>query len=83
MKQTLIEVRQLLIDKGWCQHFSENDLGQYCLMGALSIVGDPNDEAYIYLYPLTNYGVSRWNDAPGRTFEEVIALLDKAIAGAQ
>lgn len=82
MKQALIEVRQLLIDEGWCQHASENNLGQHCLMGALNIV-DHDGKAYLYLYSLTNHDVCRWNDAPGRTFEEVIALLDKAIAEAQ
>ena len=62
-----------------------------CLTGALRLVEveDRIHGLFDRTYDLVRqsaqearWGVSNWNDTPGRTKEEVIALLDKAIAKA-
>lgn len=75
--------RQLLIDEGWCQGQLVNDCGQYCSLGAINAV-DQNDiglEAKNALRHILSVGsVGLWNDAPGRTVVEVLALYDDAIS---
>ena len=81
---------QLLREKGWCQKaFSETD-GSLCILGALTIADDPDfpPSKHGGLVPpkitaianefLSQLGIAiwQWNDAPGRTKEQVIALLE-------
>jgi hypothetical protein len=85
------EVGKILLDAadyielyGWCQKAYQNGLGNVCIMGALlHVVQWPDHlqgwEITGILPRLTKYlGVTRvdnWNDAPGRTNEQVVAAL--------
>jgi hypothetical protein len=57
-----------------------------CLQGALSLVEADQTVAYDALSFLdgvnNDCNITFWNDQPGRTKEEVLALLDKLIAKA-
>jgi hypothetical protein len=90
--QQLVEARGL-IARGWIQRaevFYPDDLNHpsaWCAVGALKTVG-ANTWAFRRLLraidPLSSLdieeGIVLWNDAPGRTQSEVLALFDRAIA---
>src|SRR5438105_3300335 len=87
--KVLVGAKAYLLRHGWKQ----GDYGDYggprCLVGGVcSAMGRPIDEvehspAHALLCDLLDlkYGhlVPMWNDEEDRTFDEVIALLDKAI----
>lgn len=82
-QQLLLDAAQYIRDHGWCQHQLMNRHGAVCLAGALeSAPGWKNAqdaiEAVARLQPHASIWVSVWNDKPGRTKEEVIAVLEKA-----
>lgn len=65
---------------GWCQKHLESPTGEVCASGAIRAVepgaawGDGYDALALFL-GLDNWLVSsipRWNDAPGRTEQEVL-----------
>ena len=68
---------------GWCQYKLEDGRGRACLMGALLRVW--SDETIEHRYAVLDRlagllgrsvnSIALWNDAPGRTKEEVIAAL--------
>jgi hypothetical protein len=68
------------------------DATQWCLDGAVNrvcrirVCRSSFARATTLRHALRHYvegrGLTNWNDAPERTFEDVIALLDKAIEGA-
>lgn len=74
---TLIEVR------GWCQNYYFNSEGNLCMLGAVEQAIKANDCDFLSVYLeirnilFENLGgfASVWNDAPGRTKEEVVAKL--------
>lgn len=82
-KQALLDAAQYIRDHGWCQgRFYDGD--RVCLLGALIVSTQGRQEyaaAAAALYQ-ANGPVSSdahdWNDAPGRTKEEVIAALEQA-----
>lgn len=65
------------------------DATQFCILGAVSAARPANSVPVIAeLYRTLNHeeyqgALSGFNDAPGRTQEEVLALFDKAIARAE
>ena len=69
----LIAAADYIRDHGWCQHMLWDYGGRVCIYGALIKVSE---------YPERNLGligggkVILWNNAPGRTKEEVINLLE-------
>jgi len=77
---------QTLQERGWCQGGLDNDRGQVCLMGAV-VKTVQNTKAYHDIWDdfwmdFNNWVIAKcgvnpvfWNDKPGRTKEEVIALL--------
>lgn len=91
-RATLIAARDTLLTRGWCQgHYTNRATGEVCLAGALLTASESIEaaldgwaaleavlpsawRAYTSLVPLTY-----WNDAPDRTPEEVLNLLDQAI----
>lgn len=93
--QILINTRSLLAEeRHWCQgQFYDDATEAHCLMGAWEASGrdDPLESwiAYQILADLTNTDaayhrrVHCWNDQPGRTHAEVLALLDRAIERAK
>lgn len=79
----------LLEEKGWCQEVSEDAQGRHCIGGALVAVagkrsgGSPvvfHAALYVLAKRVPGYTPSGWNDVPGRTAEEVIALLRRVAA---
>lgn len=76
-----------LIAKGWTQHemrASHSGVVCYCAVGALCEATRENTLLYYAakdrIVPFTGRGVIQFNDAEGRTQEEVLAVFDKAIA---
>jgi hypothetical protein len=53
----------------------------WCLLGAFDHVERGDDVGFIrFLEKELGGSVTRWNDAPGRTHADVLALLDRVIA---
>lgn len=89
VKDVLIDARKLL-KAGWCQgefHIEIAGYDHYCMIGAISKVTE-NDLECISLVKTAKaivrtitgaVHISRWNDTPGRTHEEVLSVMDKAI----
>lgn len=76
------EIGQKAIEKlkqdGWCQCRVEASDGRHCLIGTIGFAttGEPSDG-----YDLSrDTELSNWNDTPGRTIHEVIAVLEQAVA---
>lgn len=76
------------IEKGWCQGKLRGWGGEVCMMGSVleferkSYWSDPlYKQAVTKLWQAIEFsgGVPKWNDAPGRKKEEIIAAFDKAI----
>lgn len=91
VKEDLIKTRAK-IAAGWCQGASaRNAKGEavsFCILGAFMASGvacsGPTSYALAKVATPGNLGVlARYNDTPGRTKEEVLAVFDKAIACAQ
>lgn len=94
-KEVLIKVRELLSDPSrWTQRCSARDCNgnpahesgeepvAFCLFGAMTRVTgglDVYKDLSEILYDRWCISIPAWNDAPGRTHAEVLALLDKAI----
>jgi len=90
----LINARNRL-EKGWCQgHFElvseDGNSVEYCIYGAVnsaSSIMDTNDQAIdiankavkTIQFILNEEEIDKWNDTPGRTKEEVLEMMDKAI----
>ena len=91
---TLAEARKL-IAQGWTQGKNKrvvNGVECYCISGAIHQAA-PYDEpkglefAALFLslraddfYLSSSTNLTEWNDTPGRTQEDVLALIDRAIA---
>jgi hypothetical protein len=64
------------------------DAACFCIMGAISRASEGDDDspgfkaigAFVGSY---RRQIAGWNDAPGRTLDEVIAVLNRAIADAR
>lgn len=84
--------RQVLLDaakivrQGWCQKAIERD-GAYCAIGAMNMAefGDAfsckGNSAYGKLWDAVGGSVATWNNAPGRTAEEVASTMEKVARG--
>lgn len=84
--EVLTKMKELLMEKGWCQGTLRNDQGNLCLLGTLDQVYLNNDlltpynrAAEAIRRQIESRSISNWNDAVGRTFNEVIDILDAAI----
>lgn len=93
--KVLLEARHL-IEEGWCQGAYEDAAGNVCLRRALwcgsfaTASWDDIDAAFERvverlppIYARTTRPIQDWNDVRGRTQAEVLALLDRAIAGGE
>lgn len=80
--KTLLRAAELLERDGWCQgaYFDGNSA---CTIGALmdaaADIQDRNAAIYRLKDALDGWNIFNWNDAPGRTKEEVVAKL-RAVA---
>lgn len=90
--EVLRKAADVIRARGWRQHDYGEESGPVCAVGALNVAmgGDPWDDHGPYtaeerLRQFLGWGdsVSRWNDARGRTVEEVIAALEKAASLAE
>jgi hypothetical protein len=92
MKKILEKVRKKL-ENGWCQgHLALDEQGRdvfpwdekaicWCLYGAIESERKNVVDVAQFIRWLINYQlIEEWNDAPSRTQEEVLSLLDIAIA---
>lgn len=92
--EILKEARKLLIEKGWTQAAYARDINGYrvsprstdavcfCSIGAIQHVHGSWGVPERFLTRASEHAywsVPVWNDKPGRTKEDVIALFDKAI----
>jgi len=78
----LNRLREALIERGWTQGALENGTGEVCLMGGVNRAGCSNMMSIALtqlLQEITGSSVVAWNDATGRTFAEVLDLVDTAI----
>jgi hypothetical protein len=79
----LIDTRQALLDHGWCQKAYRNEKGNICLAQALSMAEPVSMElACSFLQPFAGNHISDFNDAPKRTFKQIVGVLDNAISAA-
>lgn len=87
--ENLKSARETLLRDGWCQHEITNSEGQHCLIGTVlytrgdidlntmgSLLKILRDDGFVG-------GPAHWNDTPGRTEQDVLKLLDKAIRRAE
>ena len=77
--------KDLLVADGWIQGAGKTDCGR-CLGRAIADAAElrgsgylPARDAVFRLIP-SSVDIADWNDAGGRVKEQVLALLDKAIA---
>lgn len=78
-RQGLLDAADYIRGHGWCQGRLENTRGMVCIVGALNKVIDSVDarnRAGIALTKALSYDPVKFNDTPGRTQEEVIALME-------
>jgi hypothetical protein len=100
-KEVLVEARRLIAEKGWAQgDFALDDDGHgynydspratcYCASGAIRLAC-PEPYGFVRVEKLfckanSIEEIPQWNDAEGRTKDEVLAAFDRAIdfAGAK
>jgi len=86
-----LKAARALLAKGWCQCSYANDkhgrqVGSYsheavefCISGALGRV-DGDIDLHRIVERVTEYSIPVYNDRPGRTQDEVLAVMDKAIS---
>lgn len=80
--EVLEKAHDFLDNNGWMQ-FASHSNGSYCAIGAIvkgtGVLKDglePIGVVFSYLYKVTGvHGIIEWNDAPGRTKEEVLDAL--------
>jgi hypothetical protein len=79
----LVEARQYLIDHGWIQGRLYAASGAVCALGATFFACPTNPyqrETAQDCLSMICKDIGRWNDEPGRTIENVLALFDEAVS---
>ena len=86
--ETLRRAAKIIRERGWIQGTTSMSGGPVCAAGAISVVLGVHrwrvTEAHLLAASRAGVpperagasGLTRWNDAPGRTVEEVLAVLD-------
>ena len=72
----LLKAANMIETHGWIQGAASNGHG-FCALGAICLTGENYCAAIDALHRIVPQ-IMDWNDAPGRTKEEVIATLRKA-----
>ena len=82
-REILIEAKEL-VENGWIQHRLTDGQGNYCAAGAIEhsacYTSQSTLEIIDFMCDLVGGPLSAYNDAPGRTKDEILALFDRAIA---
>lgn len=68
------------VAKGWCPDGPGNERTTWCVATAVEYHGGAYDVFASVLGYDHRIMMTPWNDAPGRTQAEVVALFDRAIA---
>lgn len=76
--QILLGALEILRSEGWCQGTARSDDGRYCMYAAIREAGGLRSIGEFNAMKIT-YPAS-FNDAPGRTFEEVEKWFLRRIA---
>jgi hypothetical protein len=81
----LLKEGKARIKQGWCQGKIFDSNGNFCMVGAVTSSRNSGETFMACLnimdhviFPSTSLG--EWNDHPGRTKKEVLAVFDQAIA---
>ena len=83
-RRVLLDAAQI-VRKGWCQNAIERG-GKYCAIGALYVAsGNPAISGVLKGPAMRAFGelwdsvgrIDEWNNAPGRTAEEVAAAMEE------
>lgn len=78
---------RMAIEQGWTQYGYQDDEGNVCMLGAIGFRTD-NENTYNEVRVTASHILDEeccgkiawiWNDAPGRTKEEVLAVYDRVI----
>lgn len=84
--QTLTDAekaKSLLLERGWCQGPYSTIDDPICLVSALWYVTNIDHNAVAQAVEAMGFRSPRdaiqWNDAPGRTLDEVLERLDRAV----
>jgi hypothetical protein len=79
-RQAALDVATYIEDHGWCQSRLRSVGGAVCIMGALHTVRDDQSfwPAYQFLYGFFGGEPAYFNDAKGRTKDEIVAALRAA-----
>lgn len=70
---------------GWVQGMLGTEEVGFCAIGAMdyatpsALIWSINSDAVVKLQTMLGRSVAEWNDAPGRTKEEVLVVFRKAI----
>lgn len=86
----LMRARAYLVEHGWCSHGAGDSYGRVCVASAIAAVSVAKLHSgtagwlmgkALGVFPsrIDGYTIGRWNDAPGRTYAEVLAAFDRAI----
>lgn len=71
-----------LITRGWTQGAFAREDGSVCLLGAIDAAGGECEIANAVYEVFDRHGIpwtiGHWNDAPGRTFDEVLRVAKEA-----
>ena len=80
VNRDVLDAADYIREHGWCQHTYRTQAG-VCVLGAIYALGlSParmNDVAGLLCTELGVLGIGNWNDAPGRTKEQVLARLEE------
>ncbi len=90
--ELLWKAADIIVEKGWCQGTASNKEGNVCAIGALTWAtyelfgpGGLAEDCKYYLpavnrlcMKINDSSIPCWNDAPGRTKQEVVAALRSA-----
>jgi len=84
--------RNYIVEHGWCQRSALNALGNVCTVGAVNMTTNSEKQLDLYCNVLWHleetldlkehiaWRLVHWNDAEGRTVDEVLHLFDTTIA---
>lgn len=79
--KVLVDGRNVLLRTGWTQYAILDPSGRVCLSGAMYIASPLHcSKAMTVLASMVGSPIANWNDAPGRTLNQVLQVLDQAIA---
>lgn len=79
----LLDAADRLEEHGWCQGVAVDRTGRMCVVGAVSYHADKAGKIWPAAVDriqrqIDALDIAAWNDAPGRTQDEVVSMLREA-----